>query len=315
MTDRLTPRDRIIGILILLLILTAIVAIVTLPVEAQPRQDTYYKLYVPFVTATGVLVDDLRINKPETCMAWSPGHLVAQSRVDFDTQFFYHSASHRPNWYTQGGIPVWRSSVHPDGFLNVGASLYNDRYSGLVLLFNEPDITGQDGPLSPQDAAYLYRLATRLLPAATFITPNANSVEYLQQFMGYVGDAWRPQDIIGIHMWQPPTGQTDGEYIFEYPTIWPDEWLAPVYVLADTYDAEVWVSEVGITTTWTPADQLLYVQQLDAPQVQAVCWFTTHCEDYTAHACLHNLYTDATGTQLSATGYLLQGVLRNTAVD
>lgn len=274
-----------------------------------PAVEQTYHAYLPIIfSAPRPLVEDTRPG-PEVCMAWSPGNLVEQARQDFGMQLFFNSGSHQPTEIERGGVPVWRSPNIPDNFLAVPATLRYWRHTGLVLLFNEPDVNGQDAPLSPEDAASLYRLATQLLPGAVFITPNALSVEYLRQFLTAVGDDWRPQDIIGVHLYQPPTDQLNGTWVYEYPTIWPADWLRPVLALAAERGSQVWVSEVGIANSWTLADMQRYVRELDGSGAQVVCWYTPHCGGYSQHACLHNLYSNASGEALTPAGATLKALL------
>lgn len=246
-------------------------------------------------------------------MACAPGTLVNRARADFGAYLFFHSASYQEWWIELGGIPVWRSPNQPGSFVDVAAAMRQQQYRGLVLLFNEPDIAGQDAPLSPDDAAALYRLAVALFPNSTFVTPNANSVWYLQRFLDAVGDDWRSQDRIGIHMYQPPTaGNAVDGWVFGEPTIWPAAWLAPVIDLAAARGSQIWVSEVGVSNEWRADLRDRYIEELLSSTAEVICWYTPHCGGYSAHACLHNLYTAQTGNpSLTPFGVALQAALVN----
>lgn len=277
------------------MILAIIIAIITLPGSAQPA----HRAYLPIITLPRVLVEDARPGKPEICMAWSPGNLVDQAIADFGAQFFYHSWSEQPSWIARGGIPVWRSPVHAAGFLAVPQTLRGIGYTGVVKLFNEPDLTGQDGPLTPQDAAAIYRIAKRLLPGAAFVTPNAVSREYLYEFMTAVGDDWRAGwDIVGVHGYE--TYQLD---------MWPAEWLEPVIALADAHGSYLWISEVGIDSTRSIAWQRQFAEEFDTSAAQVICWYSPHCGGYSPEACVLNFYQDDM-EGLTLTGEILQRVLQ-----
>lgn len=245
-------------------------------------------------------------------MAWAPGVLVDRAKADFDVQFFFHSSSYQVQWEKLGSIPIWRTPNQPDNFTDVAAELRRQNYSGLLIAFNEPDIPGQDGPIDVADLASLYRLDIALFPGATFIVPNANSVLYLQQFMTAVGDDWRRgRDIIGIHMYQPLTGYDETGYPqVDYPTIWPASWMQPVYNLAAQYDSQIWITEVGLSNKWRPADLERYTRELLETNTQAVCFYTPHCGGYSPHACWHNLYdTQTSSANLTLSGITLQSLL------
>ncbi|MCA9935981.1 MAG: hypothetical protein KC415_18735, partial [Anaerolineales bacterium] len=164
-------------------------------------------------------------------------------------------------------------------------------YSGLALLFNEPDMAEQDGPLSPEDAAALYRLAIRTHPRTTWITPNAISLKYLQRFLAAVGNDWRPQDRVGIHIYQ-----TNGGYAVSR---WPGEWIAEARQIVDESEAAgaaLWVSEVGPSNDWPMADLMRYYEELlNAPGVEVVCVFTTSVGNQHWHASKRVFY-DENGT-------------------
>lgn len=298
---------------LLIVLLMAIMLSVTATAGGRPLPEDdalTYTAYLPIIEKPKPLVADTRPG-PEICMAWSPGALVERSRIDFGTQFFFHSASHLPQWMALGGIPVWRTPNQPDSFISVASELRRQNYNKLVIEFNEPDIDGQDGRIDATDLASLYRLGIRLFPGATFIVPNANSVWYLQQFMTAVGDDWRRgRDIIGIHMYQPVTGYDSTGYpLIKYPTIWPSSWMIPVYELAAQYGSEVWITEVGISNDWSPADLERYITELLATDTQAICYYTPHCGGYSPHACTHNLYDDMESPELTLSGTILKSLI------
>lgn len=270
------------------------IVLFTPAVAAQRQPEQAYRAYLPIIARPRP--------GPAVCVAWAPGTLIDRARADFGSQSFFHSASYQAWWIEMGGIPVWRSPNQPGAFVDVAAALrQQEDYRGIVLLFNEPDIVGQDGPLAPEDAAALYRLAVRLFPDVTFAVPNANSVWYLERFLEAVGDDLRPGDIIAIHMYQ----DTDDE-----PTVWPADWLARVFELADARDNRVMVSEVGVSNNWSAAQQERYISELLASRATAVCWYTPHCGGYSEHACQFNLYDDIDGNpSLTAAGLALQAAL------
>lgn len=283
---------RLLGCAVLVATMLACAAI------AHGQQQQPHRAYLPVIMTQRVLVEDTRPGKPEICMAWVPGALVERSMTDFDAAMFFHSGSHQPGAIAQGGIPVWRSPNVPNNFLSVPSSLRFNGYNGIVKLFNEPDLTGQDGPLSPQDAAALYRAAKILLPGAAFVTPNAIGMDYLIEFMAAVGDDWRQGwDIVGIHGYE--TYQLD---------MWPGEWLEPVIALAESYRSYLWVSEVGVDGNRSIAWQRRFTEEFaNNAAVQTVCWHTPHCGGYPT-GCELNLYQDDWLT-LTLTGEILQRVL------
>lgn len=294
------------------IILLIIVVALQRPLPPDDMPPVTYTVYLPAVYNPVPLIPDNRPG-PEVCMAWSPGTLVDRARADFGSEIFFHSSSYQPLWISAGGIPVWRSPNQPGAFVDVAAALRQQDYHGIVMLFNEPDIPGQDGPLAPTDAAALYRLATTLFPGAVFVTPNANSTNYLAAFLAAVGDAWRPQDRIGVHMYQPVTGyDQDGNILVDYPTIWPNDWLQPVYGLAAARGSKVWVTEVGPSNEWTPADLQRYYRELLTSDTEAVCVYTPNCGGYSPHACKRNLYDSmSSNPSLTLSGLTLLETLQN----
>lgn len=277
------------------------ILLLLLLVSLQRPQQTPppHRVYLPIVLTHRVLVEDLRPGRPEVCMAWVPGTLVERSQDDFGGTLFYHSGSHQPGAIAQGGIPVWRSPYVPNYYLSVPSTLRFNNHDGIVKLFNEPDLRGQDGKLTPQDAAALYRTAKLLLPAAAFVTPNAVSRDYLFEFMAAVGNDWREGwDIIGVH----------GYEVYSTASLSPAEWLEPVFDLAHEYRSHVWVSEVGIDSSWTIAARIRFINEFDDPRLQAVCWYSPHCAGYSPEACGHNFYEDDY-LNLTSTGRILQEIV------
>lgn len=258
--------------------------------------------YLPIIYGPPLpLVPDTRPG-PEPCLSWTPGWSVKRGQETFGAHHFYHSGSHAQPWLERGGLPIWRASKgRPENFLTVGTAVLENK-PRIILLHNEPDIAGQDG-LSPADAAALYRLAINIYPNAAYVTPNANSLDYLDAFLREVGDDWRPKDRVGIHIYQPPT--TFYPYIdADYPSIWPRSWIAAATATARNHGIKtaVWVTEVGPNNNWTQADLNRYHRELFTSQAQVVCIYTTHCGGYSNHACRRNLFTSRTNPTLTPSG-------------
>lgn len=261
-----------------------------LPPEDAPTSVTRGTVvYLPIVSKPRPLVADRRLG-PEVCLSWPPQSTLEQAASDFGFQFYYHSGSYaqeRPE-----ALPMLRApEARPEYWSIVSYKLWQRNYSGLALLFNEPDMAEQDGPLSPEDAAALYRLAIRTHPRTTWITPNAISLKYLQRFLAAVGNDWRPQDRVGIHIYQ-----TNGGYAVSR---WPGEWIAEARQIVDESEAAgaaLWVSEVGPSNDWPMADLMRYYEELlNAPGVEVVCVFTTSVGNQHWHASKRVFY-DENGT-------------------
>lgn len=252
-------------------------------------------LYFPAVIMSAPLVADQRTG-PEVCMAWS-GLFLNEARRDFDNQLYYHTST----WAAPSStaVPIVRS--RPGLREDVAKQLLYLKsigWRGLVILANEPDMADQDAITRPQDMAGLYWYATQVLPDATFITPNAISVPYLDEFLDYAN--LRSKDRVGIHIYQGTAATA--------VHTWPGAWMRIVEGVLSKHGVKntLWISEVGIPESWNLATSTRYAQELFASRAEVVCMYTTNCGGWLP-GCGWDLYTP-TGTKTTS-GLALQSVI------
>lgn len=294
-TDKLSWRDRAIGVIIIVLAALLMTSCVPRP-EPEP-------LPAPLLTAVA-----LAVAAPEYAV-WLPvvalpepvqGYARAYSSITpaqakalrigwFYTYVLTPSQLGNAQFVPMFWCDQYPSLAHPPliDYFEAFQQYYSSSYSGYMLFLNEPDLAGSDVDggqcdRSPRQAAYIYAALLDACPNCIFIGPAASHIDYLR------GWPW-------LREWYREIDRLDLRYpdiaaIHDYTSLHPSLVVDSLFSMLSEFPGSprrAWVTEYG---TCDPARLAQAKDYFTAdPRIERYAWFTAM--GYPNQPCLNLLST------------------------